>query len=146
MHNPHLPSIHLFQRPQSRQRQAVVTAEGNQLWSRPQIPSQIPLSIFLPIPLPFRPRPLSLLPPPLPLPRRTPQPQLQKSFTHLLQRHSIIKRRNRDIATINNGCPTRVRVDAGARVEAPEGSLAAGGLADGAGAEAGALWWGRGEG
>lgn len=68
--------------------------------------------------------------------RRTSRPKLQKSLTHLLQRHGIIKRRDGYITTVNDGRPAGVGIDACAVVEAAEGGLAAGGLTDGTGAEA----------
>lgn len=75
--------------------------------------------------------------PRLPRPNRIPHAELGKRLSHLPQGQGIIDGRDGNIATVDDGGPVLVRVDAGARVKAAEGGLPARGLPDGAGAEPG---------
>ena len=56
-----------------------------------------------------------------------------------MQGQGVVERRDGDVAAVDDQGPGCVGVQARAVVEAPEGGLAGGGGADGAGPEAGAL-------
>ena len=63
--------------------------------------------------------------------------ELEKGGCHLFQREGVVEGRHGYVAAVEDRVGTRVRVQSAARVKAPEGALAGGGRADGAGAEAG---------
>lgn len=56
--------------------------------------------------------------------------QLRKSLRHLLTRNGIIKRRNGNIATVDNLSPITVRVDIRTGVESSKGGLSRRGMAN----------------
>lgn len=56
--------------------------------------------------------------------------QLRKGLRHLLTRNGIIKRRNGNIATVNNLSPVAVGIDIRTGVESSKGGLARRGMAN----------------
>lgn len=99
-------AINLIQGSQSRQRQAVITAQSHQ----PGLGRQRRC--------------------------RLPPAELLEGLGHLLPGDVVVKGGDADVAAVDDLGPVLVGVDAGARVEAAERRLARRGGADGAGAEA----------
>lgn len=98
---PQRLAVDLVQRSQRGQRQAVVSAEGDELWLRQQRRHSAPAA------------------------------QLRERLGHLLHGHGIIDGDDGNIAAVDNLGPILVRVDIRPRVEAPETGLAGRGMADG---------------
>lgn len=105
MQHAQRPAIDGIQRPQGRQRKAVVAAERDELRLLQQRR------------------------------HRGAAAQLRESLGHLPQRDGIIHRYDGDVPAVEDGGPVLIRVDVGPGVEAAEGRLAGGGLPDGTGAE-----------
>lgn len=100
-------AINLLERPQRRQREAVVAAEGDELGlgqGRRQ---------------------------------RLPAAELAVGLGHLLHGDDVVHGRDGNVAAVEDGGPILVWVDAGARVEAAERRLPARGVPNGARAETG---------
>lgn len=106
--HPDRLSVNLPEGPHRRQSEAVISAERHELW------------------------------PPHGRAERPPFPELRERLSHLLQRNAIVHGRDGHVTAVDDVRPALVRVDARARVVPAEGGLARRGLADGAGAEAGA--------
>ena len=95
MQHPHGSSIGLLKSPQSRESQAVVSAEGDELWLLQELGEGTSLA------------------------------ELLEGGGHLCEGQGVVHRSDGDIAAVDDLGPVLVGVDVCARVEAPEGGLSA---------------------
>ncbi|KAL2289617.1 hypothetical protein FJTKL_01865 [Diaporthe vaccinii] len=99
--HPQRPAVDGVERPQRRQREAVVTPERDELGLLEQRG------------------------------QRPPAPQLCEGLGHLPYRHGIVDRHDGDVPAVHDLCPALIGVDVGPRVEAAEARLPRRSMPDG---------------